>query len=641
AEKLDPKPEPASYEGVLVATGTSGGLAHRPLTITVEAAKKDKEEAGGNVLNPKQPVDITFTSVNYLPSPLSNVTYLLLLAAVAFLLAMVLPFNRALRKRAQDLPLGLGALAVLLAIVGLFFLISRGPWTQPSFHAISSRPIGVAPEVEDGSRGSAASANGKLAQLVVSNHEMQPQNLTSATKYEGTYDLTPDVEEGGAKATIDVHDFWLYALLTICLGIYIGYRLRLWFQTQRPKAKLEVHLAEVLESYEAEKARYDKQDKGMPYCGLAIDERVGIRRGKIHELLESGDTATATTKLTALETYLDKFFALRTALESLDNAREELAAAHGLNGFGLRLDEVNSYNAALPLLSEAVDSSDPDEDAVKLGKRLTEVETQIERVRAVAGQTRSVDDELKAAEGTLPGAAGEQRTKLAAFVAACPGIGEKTLQARDLEALKPVREELDTAIRALHGSAAAPATTAAPAPAAVAAKIQWKVSAGEEPATGKVHRGDRVSFSIEVGAEQSPPPRAIEIDFGDGEKTTRVLPEKDGPVPLTIGHRYRTGDPASIVVRTAHGQAELGQATVEIDKEPRVAKLKAQLAESDRIVSWVSLLLAAGSGLVALYFVDPAWGEPGDYLAAALWGGTVSEGLKLAASIAERAWPTS
>jgi hypothetical protein len=52
-------------------------------------------------------------------------------------------------------------------------------------------------------------------------------------------------------------------------------------------------------------------------------------------------------------------------------------------------------------------------------------------------------------------------------------------------------------------------------------------------------------------------------------------------------------------------------------------------------------LLAVSSGLLSLYFANPAWGTPKDYLEALLWGAVVSEGLKYVNSIVSRVWPAA
>jgi hypothetical protein len=53
----------------------------------------------------------------------------------------------------------------------------------------------------------------------------------------------------------------------------------------------------------------------------------------------------------------------------------------------------------------------------------------------------------------------------------------------------------------------------------------------------------------------------------------------------------------------------------------------------------ISGLLAVASGLLAVYLTTPAWGAPGDYLKALLWGSVVSEGAKAVTKIAARQWP--
>ena len=55
-------------------------------------------------------------------------------------------------------------------------------------------------------------------------------------------------------------------------------------------------------------------------------------------------------------------------------------------------------------------------------------------------------------------------------------------------------------------------------------------------------------------------------------------------------------------------------------------------------MSLIAGVIAVGSGLLALYFSNPTWGSPVDYLKALLWGSTVSEGLKYVNVLLRRVW---
>ena len=50
------------------------------------------------------------------------------------------------------------------------------------------------------------------------------------------------------------------------------------------------------------------------------------------------------------------------------------------------------------------------------------------------------------------------------------------------------------------------------------------------------------------------------------------------------------------------------------------------------------VLRPTGSGMLTLYFANPTWGAPADYLKALLWGSTVSEGLKYVNVLLRRVW---
>jgi ABC-type cobalamin/Fe3+-siderophores transport system ATPase subunit len=61
----------------------------------------------------------------------------------------------------------------------------------------------------------------------------------------------------------------------------------------------------------------------------------------------------------------------------------------------------------------------------------------------------------------------------------------------------------------------------------------------------------------------------------------------------------------------------------------------------DREMTIVSGLIAVVSGLVVLYSVTPSWGTPSDYLKALLWGGGVSEGIKVVTALVAKSGPAA
>lgn len=696
AEGEAPDDLEGKLEGTLAVAGEGGGLVRRSLTVVLAspetASEKQEREAreaeeasvspADNAIAPAHAVDVTITAVNYLPSLLSDTTsflFLLTLAlgALAFALLLLLRIDRgafALLCFVAAVPLALG---IAIAAWGV-------PWEDPSAHAISPQPIPVA--AKPGDVGAVASDDGKVATLYVERAELLPRGLDSAAAYEGTYDLTPGVEKGDAKATVAVRDFWPYALLTVLAGILVGFCLRLWFRAWRPKLKLTARLQDLNEDYSRNSARYEEQDRGRPYRDFSIDRQIECRVKEIRSLV-GDDLALAEKAVEQLKSYIDKFFDLREALESLDNTAREVEAAADKRGVPGAPAVPVPAGRADELLAEQVDSPEIDREAAKLGKALEGVEGATETADGAAAALGQILEYAETAERALraPGD-DETKSKLKAVLAKLDARWLNVLDSADSEAVatarkgvteasselaeilsasdpaslaalrrKPVtlkprrsRAREDPAAAELAGlgvlgaePAVAPAGAAAaagPGEVKVTATIAWRASGEAELGTKKVHAADRVSFRIVLEAARGPLPfPAVDIFFGDGKTTTRMLPEKEGgPVEVFVSHRYAEGTTTTVAV-SAHGATEtLRTELIEVDSTPRSELLRRKLEQSDSVVAAASLVLALGSGMTALYFASPSWGTPVDYLNAALWGGVTAEGVALAAAIADR-----
>src|SRR5262249_36293981 len=141
------RPAPGTYEAILIAGGESGGTARRSAKIVVSGAAADAAagpgsaagaQAGGGA-DSAQPLDLTLVGVNLLPSLLSSLGYVLLVAALGIVL---------LRRRLPRWAFAAGA----CALAALVLLVADGLWDQPSVHAISSRPVAI-PGASEGQSG--------------------------------------------------------------------------------------------------------------------------------------------------------------------------------------------------------------------------------------------------------------------------------------------------------------------------------------------------------------------------------------------------------------------------------------------------------------------------------------------------------
>jgi hypothetical protein len=663
-----PEPAPGSYEATLIASGQSGGLARRPLTLTYPEGPAP--EVTGNVLHPDHPIDITLHAVNYLPSLLSSLLGLGIFLAVSLALAAGL-----LRGKAARLPTLLLATAISIGVLCLAGAVADGPWDQPSLHAISSRPIALSPDVPAGNRGTAASEGGAIAQLVAEGSQLRPQNLSRAEKYSGKYNLSAESGEAEAAATIDVRDYWVYAALTLTLGLLVGFVLHRWFQQTRPKMKLRLRFGELRQSYDEDLAKLKARDRDRPYRDISIDARLQARGKEIESLLDADEVTPATEKLLALAAYVDRFFSLRDVLRNLDALTAGFAELPEVEGvLRLELSEAGGYQQARVLLAKPIDSAALDSDESSIEARLKEVERESTLIEKATIQLKRSLCHLLHVQALRPATRGNEKSELERIEKGLIDAGQQAFQADSQDALGKAAEADGRAYRELeelgrpirdssHASDIKKITpdfrllTGVPLPSAEyegwlsesvslgaepapAAKILWKADAEANPGTEPVRLDDLVLFTISLPTDGPLAFSEVEVDFGDGRASVVALPP--APEPLQVAHPYRSAKGATVVVRAMPDRAELASATVSVLPKPPSTSpidLKRRLDENERLVNAAAFLLAVGSGMFTLYFASPSWGQPMDYLGALVWGGATGEGVKFAAAIADRVWP--
>jgi hypothetical protein len=672
----DAKAEPkvAAATGVLVAAGQSGGLARRDVTLTFasEPGSTAAEDPKANVLRPSQAVDVTLVAVNFIPSLLSQtVSFVLFLLAVTLLVLVLL--YRPLARRWSGVLLGLIAFAVVLVAVAAVFLLGGRAWKGPSAHAISPRPIPVASTLEDQTVGAAASENGRIAQIVIEGHKMKPVGLEAATSFKGKYDLTPGAEKGDGAVTINVRDFWAYALLTIFLGLFTAYLLRRWFESKRPKAKTELRFDRLAAEYRRRQDEFAKRSEGTSYAMLSLDERLKGLRKEVEQKLEEGDKDGAGKLIDDLSPYLRKYWRLREAMLSLDDACRQLLDQFNRRNLKVDQADLDAYYAGRRLLESAARAVTPDQDAEALAEKLKQVEEQDALVRDALRQLQAVLSHLDAAESLEPSAGAhlkdleaiEKTLRKTARQTIQVNSGEDldTIEGKDDEALTELlalRDEIakagppqgivfsvrDHALLPLEGLQqlsgpetaflAAIAEEPAPAPQLSLAEIRWAGSTDDAAGTGEVPLDDEVEVTATFTAPGVLPATLVDVELEPGATVTREVKPAPGKRSVAVSHRYSTAGPKEIVVR-AHGDgSELGRATLTVSGETLVEQEENDLSDSDRVANVIAFALATASGMAVLYFADPSWGEPVDYLAALVWGGISGEGVKLATNIADR-----
>ena len=667
------EPKAASAEGVLIASGESGGLARRDLTVSfAKESSTPVEDSKANVLRPSQAVDVTLVAVNFIPSLLSNVvSFALFLLAVALLALVIL--DRQLVRRWPWVRLALIASATVLTAVTATVLLNGRAWKQPSAHAISPRPIPVAAALGDQTVGAAASENGRIAQVVLEGHKMKPVGLEAATTFEGKYDLTPGEDGGDGAVTINVRDFWAYALLTIFLGLLTAYLLRRWFERERPRAKTGLRFDRLVSEYQRRQAEFTDRSAGAIYAALSLDQRLKGLRKEIEQKLEDGDKDAAGKLIDDLAPYLTKYWRLREALLSLDDASRQLLDQFNKRSLKVEQADLDAYYASRRLLAGAARAVAPDQDADALAEKLKQVEEQDALVRGLLRQLEAVLSHLDAAESLEPNAGSHLQAlkdvekslrKIARqTIQVSSGDDLKAVEGKDDEAvadLLAVRDEIaeekaprqvilsvrDRSLLPIEGFQRLTGAEAAfieaivesppPEPNLSLKRIRWAGSTDDAIGDSEVPREDEVEITATFTAPDSLPLTQVDIELEPGETVTQEVKPAPGDRAAVVFHRYSTAGHKEVVVRSHADGRELGRATLTVSAETRVEKEERDISDSDYVAGVIAFALASASGMAALYFADPSWGEPVDYLAALVWGGISGAGVKLATDIADR-----
>jgi len=666
-----------SFEAVLVASGSSGGAPARlPLTIELGSATTpgdnqgavDKPEA--NVLRPDKVLDITLVAVNMFPSPLSSGASLILILSIAGGLLLLLLW-KPLASKDEGIPkVAFSVLIVTFLASIVMFAKADSFWDQPSAHKISARPIAVSSTVAPGNVGSAASTDGELAQLVVEERagqgkQLLPKGLDSAGTYSGSYDLTPGVEKGDAKATINIRDLWIYPLAMIILGLLIAYWLHLWFKSTRPAAKLRVSVENLEAEYEQHTEVLGKAVEATP---PPLKRKFELLRQGIDDDLDDGKVDAAREKIAAMRTFLDQYRLLLVSMLDLESGAFELRKLHSSNDFGVPLEDVDPYQEAVAVLGRT--GRVGEEGADELTATRKEVAEAARLVCGVVISRKSILRQLSLVEA-LP-ASGDHKESVEKIRAKLMKLGREVLEVGDSEDLKKVEAAVDTTLNEVlaleeesRSETDAPFVFVVDEPLVYGGIGTFGISGGERRILGmvsarqappelprvviawrrrdekkfgqpKVYKDDLVSFEITVEGADSESIEELELGFGDGQAEKVKIKGNKG---IAV-HRYQSGGEPTVVCASFDGVV-LADESIEVDPLSKPERGKLEISERDRIAAVAAFALAVVSGMASLYLADASWGQPTDYLSALLWGGLTGEGVKAATAIADKVFPGS
>jgi hypothetical protein len=660
-----------SYSLQLVASGDSGPVARRELVVTVGAAPPLSERGAELARDSAQ--DVTIVAVNYLPSLLSGLSWFLISVGLLGGGIVIFVFRGSLSEgRVSTVAMGA---AILFAIGVLLGGFDGDLSSGESVEAIASRPIPVSADSKAGTVGTPSSETGELAQLVVGEGKMRAENLRHAGAYKGPYDLAPDLEgKGKGTATINVRDWWPYALLTLALGVSIGYLLRRWYQRERPKAKLELRKQRIVNRIAAENDDFRRSSHGKPYSDLSIDQRIAARFREIDRLIEEGSEKAGET-VTSLESYLAKFSVLRESVRTLDVANTRLEKQIEEQDFGYRGNRVALVDEADFALTLKIDSCEADAD----GATIKAAQEAVSKAHGLLGRALLVHAAVAAnlrlaQEACEQGTSDDQKSKIGELVRSFEDLGKELLASSTLAAVETIATtnskkliELEriegvgaTEYRLLGSSAVDTSYVAFAADRGLdlieletkaeppvpltnpAIEIGYEVLGVPEGSKGIVHREDEVRVNVRVSSGENLDFTGISIDFGDGSPAEqRTLELAPGPVEAAASRWMAVDGERSIVIRKAPSGVEIGTIPIIVEPTPRLAVHEMDLKRREQLMGRIAAVLAVGSGLATLYLADATWGEPVDYLTALLWGGITAEGVKLASALADRTWPAS
>ena len=241
---------------------------------------------------------------------------------------------------------------------------------------------------------------GGSASLVASGGTLTLSGLDEAGTYTGMLDTQPARDGGDLKVTVDVRDFWLYALIAIALGVLIGYLLGRFYAAQRPRAGVELAAARLTQRVAQEESAWQEATTGRDY-GAAY-RIVGYVADQVNAA-----KPTATTNVDDAQTVLDalaaadgRFDGLRWRVHALVDGRDALF--HALAGPAADFPEDPAWLLAvkepLVLAHQGPDDAGQriaDRDAIVSAaeKVMTDVRAQGHRLSELAGRIEGVDDE--------------------------------------------------------------------------------------------------------------------------------------------------------------------------------------------------------------------------------------------------------
>lgn len=621
-------PEAGSYATTLVVSPVSGGALDRR-TLTVTVAAPTPAPVSGAVLDPATLPDVTLPATNFLASPLAEIGSLLVVGAGG-LIALLLIFRLRKPGWTEIATLVIGVCLVLGGFAGAFHADPQDP---AGVELIAAESLPVSANATPGYVGSVLDGHGDVAWLEVDKGALHARALDHAGEHKGKVDLNGAAEGGSASATVNVRDWWLWAVLAIALGVGVGHRVRRWFERDRERSQLKLRLDTLRARVNSEHVADPDLERWVP------KRRADARATAINTQLDTDETATAAeAAIGALEDYLDKAARLRARVATLVAARDELAAMTPGK-------DVVALTKANAVLEPGIDAdTDDDPTGKQLDTTQTEVDGALELVTLISQLypvlLRRLADIQNAFEETDDADTARKELLQNAHTTVSALANDMLAATKQDKAI----EHYDAAITAVPDDVASdpsppgdvrPVWTP-PGTTPPAARIEARVLSGGQETSGAGNVDDVFLFRA-VFAGAAPAPFDVRWDFSGGGKPVEQQVPAHGAGPW-VEHRYP--EPATYTVRllSATGE-ELASFEQTVTGPSRLAAGKQVLERREDRFTRTAIALTIASGVSTLYMVDPAWGTNEDYVKALLWGAVVGEGVALVAAIIANRFP--
>ncbi|MBG0564413.1 hypothetical protein [Actinoplanes aureus] len=484
-----------------------------------------------------------------------------------------------------------------------------------------------APGSADGRVGLLTSRRGDTAEVVRGGDTFAVAGASRPGEYQGTVDLLPGTPGGEADGVLRVRDLPVWPLLVLILGLLVVQLLDRYQHRERPRQMLDLRLARLRDR--ALDVQRDLNDTYRIAAGprepnLLLDTLAAEARSRYDDELTDAERArwdvegAEYRKVAAL---VESFETLAESIRALSSERLATAADEQAEraldaspvGRALRGRRLLSAVDLADALTEVAEARDYLRDFRRLYRQATELAAQdlLAKLRAGPERLAALEEQVQERyRAWSPGVRVEMPRREPQ-----PQPGYPFPPPASWE---PSRSRARRRWPVLVAGAAGLVLVSCLAVFFLA--LTRDQDFGAAPAPTQAAPSATALPELPVAPEPKPPPA---LDLGPAEPSTWQLGLYGGIVPLLL-----TG--------AAIGVAELARRRW----KPRRTALDSTLLNrrvrrADRRFALAGGTLVVLSGMSVLYFANPTFGTPGDYLAVALWGTAFGEGLTLA----RRLWP--